>query len=332
MAKARVVIPPETAARVLFAHDRTCCVCRQHAKPVQIHHIDDNPSNNDMMNLAVLCFDCHRETQIRGGFDRKLDADQVTLYRDDWLRLIARKRVEEEARREAIDATVQPRLELATSIAEIYRSNHQSQLLALHYHSIGNTELRDKCIEEALSRPASDQKICSLRGLQGRPDLIPQAVIDRELVRYDENHDWSQKARFLMTLRRYREAAVAHLRGILESLEQGNSFSAAFYLEEFAREHLTERLFEEALREAREKQDLWWQIQALKHLGWTTELKQVLQDNRSEIDSSGNLFLQIELASADGDTRRFVELRKQLARGTRTGIYQGQGKVDYDSD
>lgn len=87
--KNREPIPVETAALVLFLSNRTCCVCRNRGKPVQIHHIDEDPGNNERTNLAVLCFDCHRETQIQGGFDRKLDAHQVRLYRDDWLRLVS---------------------------------------------------------------------------------------------------------------------------------------------------------------------------------------------------------------------------------------------------
>ena len=80
----RVEIPRDIAADVLFLADRTCCVCRQKSRPVQLHHIDDDPTNSVAENLAVLCFDCHRETQIRGGFDRKLDAAQVRRYKTDW--------------------------------------------------------------------------------------------------------------------------------------------------------------------------------------------------------------------------------------------------------
>ena len=94
MAKKRVQIPKAVAAKVLFSSDRTCCVCRN-SKRVQIHHVDDDPSNNDFSNLAVLCFECHGDTQIKGGFDRKLDAEQVTLYRDDWYRIIAERRVQD---------------------------------------------------------------------------------------------------------------------------------------------------------------------------------------------------------------------------------------------
>jgi hypothetical protein len=88
----RIEIPPDVAAEVLFLADRTCCVCRQRSRPVQIHHIDDNPANSVADNLAVLCFDCHRETQIRGGFDRKLDAVQIRLYKLDWIKRVETQR------------------------------------------------------------------------------------------------------------------------------------------------------------------------------------------------------------------------------------------------
>ncbi len=84
MAKDRVPIPPEVAAEVLFASDHTCCVCRDPGRAVQIHHIDENPANNTKANLSVLCLLCHDDTQIKGGFGRKLGADLVTQYRDDW--------------------------------------------------------------------------------------------------------------------------------------------------------------------------------------------------------------------------------------------------------
>jgi hypothetical protein len=82
---ARMPIPTDVAAKTLVAHDRTCCVCQERGKRVQIHHIDENNSNNDEANLAVLCFECHDLTQIKGGFGRSLDAAQITNYRDEWV-------------------------------------------------------------------------------------------------------------------------------------------------------------------------------------------------------------------------------------------------------
>ncbi len=80
--KKRIEIPQGTAATALFVADRTCCVCGDPDKPVQIHHIDEDPSNNNLENLAVLCLDHQEETQIKGGFGRRLDAETVILYRD----------------------------------------------------------------------------------------------------------------------------------------------------------------------------------------------------------------------------------------------------------
>jgi hypothetical protein len=90
--KERNEIPAELAARLLFLSNRVCCVCRERRKPIQIHHLDEDPSNSSEQNLAVLCLECHHETQIRGGFARKLDAHQIVLFRDEWHAIVAGNR------------------------------------------------------------------------------------------------------------------------------------------------------------------------------------------------------------------------------------------------
>lgn len=315
MAKKRTEIPPDTAARVLFEHDRTCCVCRQKGKPVQIHHLDDDPTNHDLQNLSVLCFDCHRETQIRGGFDRKLDKEQIVLYRTDWIRTVVRQRAKEEAMREVDSPATEYQLKMATSVAEIYRERGEYELLAVHYNVLGNNELRDKYIDLALQQtPADDDQLIYLRGLQGRIDLIPPDVIDRRLALYDREDDVLQKARFLNDLGRFRDAALAYVKGIHKSLEEGNVFGSAFYLKEMFEMGLQNRLFEIALREAKAKDDLWWQVRALQELGWDTELKNLLIANANSIEKSGDILLKIELAKAQDDKDKLLELVKTLAK------------------
>lgn len=88
----RTPIPDAISAEVLFQHDRTCCVCNEPGKAIQIHHIDENPANHDPNNLAVLCLQHHEETQIRGGFGRKLRDVDIRRHREDWLRRIAERR------------------------------------------------------------------------------------------------------------------------------------------------------------------------------------------------------------------------------------------------
>lgn len=95
MKKKRIPIPKDLAADVLFAADRTCCVCRENGKAIQIHHIDGDPSNNTPENLVVLCLEHHNQTQITGGFGRKLDAPLVARYRDEWLKDVKGRRTQQ---------------------------------------------------------------------------------------------------------------------------------------------------------------------------------------------------------------------------------------------
>lgn len=101
MKKSRTQIPSGIAAQVQFLSDRTCCVCHSRGKPTQIHHLDEDPSNHDLRNLALLCLECHNSTMIQGGVARKLDAEQVVLYRDNWHQLVATKRAQSAPDQEA---------------------------------------------------------------------------------------------------------------------------------------------------------------------------------------------------------------------------------------
>jgi hypothetical protein len=92
MVKTRVPVPPDVAAKMLFASDYTCCVCRERGRPVQIHHIDGDPSNNAEINLSALCLICHGQTQAKGGFGRKLDAKLINEYRGDWVQRVGIRR------------------------------------------------------------------------------------------------------------------------------------------------------------------------------------------------------------------------------------------------
>ena len=84
MAKDRVAIPDDLAAKVMFASDRTCCVCRSEKHKVQIHHIDGDPSNNSFENLAVICLFCHSDAHTTGVFVRNLTPQLIQLYNSSW--------------------------------------------------------------------------------------------------------------------------------------------------------------------------------------------------------------------------------------------------------
>ena len=86
--KKRIPIPDELAAEVMFTSDRTCCICRTEKQKVQVHHIDSDPSNNSLDNLAVICLHCHSDAHTPGAFVRGLTQELVTLYNKSWREIV----------------------------------------------------------------------------------------------------------------------------------------------------------------------------------------------------------------------------------------------------
>jgi len=103
LAKDRTPVPEEVSADVLFQHDHTCCVCREHGRSVQIHHINEDPTDHDVDNLAVLCLEDHNRTQTRGGFAKHLRAVEVRRYRDE--RVSSRRKRADEIAAEKMSGT-----------------------------------------------------------------------------------------------------------------------------------------------------------------------------------------------------------------------------------
>jgi hypothetical protein len=52
---------------------------------VQIHHIDEDDTNNDKDNLIPLCKLCHEEVHSTVPFARKITQAQQKLYREKWI-------------------------------------------------------------------------------------------------------------------------------------------------------------------------------------------------------------------------------------------------------
>jgi len=147
--KVRTKIPVDIAAKVLFVSDRTCCVCRTPGKLIQIHHLDEDPSNHDVRNLCVLCVDCHNLTILRGGFHRfsVLNRSCYTVT----IGFNSSPNLDPNGTQVWGHKPDERLLELATAKAEILRENHQHELLASHYNAIGHGELRDKYVRKALT-------------------------------------------------------------------------------------------------------------------------------------------------------------------------------------
>ena len=44
-----------------FEHRDRLCLCCGADSPLDVHHVDGNPTNEDLENLVVLCKSCHRK-------------------------------------------------------------------------------------------------------------------------------------------------------------------------------------------------------------------------------------------------------------------------------
>ncbi len=282
-------------------------------KPVQIHHIDNNNRNHGLTNLAVLCLDCHAQTQIRGGFQRKLDAEQVILYRDDWHAIVARDRATSEAL-SAAEAGKDDDVRLATTVAEVLREDKKHVSLAIHYDIWGNPELRDKYIEKAIAEGADAETEIFLRSLQRKASLVSRSKVNGEIKRLEQQQQWSQLGRVYNQLDRPQESLRNYCRSIIESLDEKNTFSAAYYLKEMCEEALHLRLFEAALKEQQRKRDLWWTMRCLQELDWHDEVKDLLIANRRQIERSADPYIKKELYDALGETDKYIQMEKEIAK------------------
>ncbi len=81
MAKNRASIPKKVREQLMKEFRYRCAICG--GDRPQIHHIDSNPTNNDLLNLIPLCPNCH----ILDQHDPTAETDQRKLrlfrqYRD----------------------------------------------------------------------------------------------------------------------------------------------------------------------------------------------------------------------------------------------------------
>jgi hypothetical protein len=92
----RTKIPLEIETDVITSSRRRCCICYalhgdEAEKKGQIAHLDHNPSNNAIDNLAFLCFDHHDQYDSRTKQSKGLTIKEVKRYRDQLRTFVAKK-------------------------------------------------------------------------------------------------------------------------------------------------------------------------------------------------------------------------------------------------
>ena len=77
MTKVRKGVPERIRGAVLGEYRHRCAICG--AERPQLHHIDEDPSNNDPYNLLPLCPNCHLSDQHGPG--TSLDSERLRVFR-----------------------------------------------------------------------------------------------------------------------------------------------------------------------------------------------------------------------------------------------------------
>lgn len=93
MAKKRIKIPNITAMRIFYKSAKTCAVCKNNNKPLFIHHIDENPSNNNEENLILICAECHNEAHTKHDYSINLDNKRLLFFKTEWEKEIKEKSI-----------------------------------------------------------------------------------------------------------------------------------------------------------------------------------------------------------------------------------------------
>jgi hypothetical protein len=87
----RSAIPSVNLAQVLWRNRFTCCVCRDPALAIILHHIEPWAESHDhsVENLAVLCLEHHARAHRRGTLEQNLAAKHLREFKENWEREVS---------------------------------------------------------------------------------------------------------------------------------------------------------------------------------------------------------------------------------------------------
>lgn len=84
--------------RLLEKNAHVCCVCKKRGIGVNLHHLDENPSNNDDDNIAVLCVkehDCHHRPNSYPSLEHlNLTTEQLKGKKKSWENFVSEAKKE----------------------------------------------------------------------------------------------------------------------------------------------------------------------------------------------------------------------------------------------
>jgi hypothetical protein len=86
----RPTIPAPIKQQILYESAFVCVVCQN--RGAQIHHMDENNTNNEPKNLVLLCQDHHDEAHTKHQLSQNLTAARLRGFKKSWLKQVSEKR------------------------------------------------------------------------------------------------------------------------------------------------------------------------------------------------------------------------------------------------
>lgn len=82
MVKKRKILSESERREIISKSNNRCCICQ--TPFIVIHHIDEDPSNNDPDNLAPLCPNCHNMSHSNSPIAMQLTQARIKELRNRW--------------------------------------------------------------------------------------------------------------------------------------------------------------------------------------------------------------------------------------------------------
>jgi hypothetical protein len=146
-----------------------CCVCKRRGIGINVHHIDNDPANNAISNLAVLCVqehDAHHRPDRYPALNHlDLGADAIREYKEKWEAFV------EEARQP------HPRVLAAVNVYGTHNHLHSARLL---FQWLDGTVILERTYH-LLEGPLSQWSDWILDEVKWLGDGIRLAVVDEPL-------------------------------------------------------------------------------------------------------------------------------------------------------
>lgn len=162
-------LTPQQKEKLRSMNAGVCCVCKRRGLGVNFHHIDGDPSNNALENIAVLCVkehDAHHRPQAYTKMNHlELGTEKILEYKREWEAFV------KEAQKE------NPKV-LAT--INIYGPEESIHSMRLIFQTIGSKIVAERLYHLFTGPPESwiDSAIDEVRWLGPN---IPLVIVDKPL-------------------------------------------------------------------------------------------------------------------------------------------------------